>query len=135
MNQRSANDTTSPTLRFHVHLSDRRLAEPLPLSFEQAQSRLEALPRLHFEPDGSFVWAGANYQVFGMLYDAAGLLQYVELRGECPLAIWRQLVNCMLDEPSIREIRRPGGKSTISVMTLPQRQWQELQRFESLFVA
>ncbi|TWT98238.1 hypothetical protein [Stieleria varia] len=115
---------------FHVHLSaGRRASDEMSLSFEEAQQRLSELERLYFEPDGSFVWAGAGFQVFGMLYDAAGKLQYVELRGKCTLAAWRRLIECFVT------INAAGQKSTIVVMVLPERQWQELQTFESLFIA
>lgn len=114
---------------FHVHLSaGRRASDEMMLSFEEAQQRLCELERLHFEPDGSFVWAGPGFQVFGMLYDAADKLQFVELRGKCTLAAWRRLIDCFVTVDSA------GQKSTIVVMVLPERQWQELQSFEKLFV-
>jgi hypothetical protein len=62
---------------------------PMPVSFEEACSALSELPRLHIEPDGSFVWVSARdavrpWQVDGMLYDRGGRLLYVELKGRCP---------------------------------------------------
>ena len=96
---------------------------PIETSFEEAQSRLSSLPRLYFEPDGSFVWAldEGRQQVFGMLYDAAGKIQYVELQGRCELSTWRQLVQATTD-----------GKSTdCQILRLPNQQLQDLQSFES----
>ncbi|WP_147274289.1 hypothetical protein [Bremerella cremea] len=58
-------------------------------SFEAAQSYLNKLPRMYFEPDGSFVWVGetgdvAPWQVDGVAYDRNGRLHSVEMRGQCP---------------------------------------------------
>lgn len=96
---------------------------PLASSFEQAEERLTALANLYFEPDGSFVWAleGGKQQVFGMIYDAAGQIQYTELRGSCRWSTWRQIIDAI-----------SGGKSfNGQVLQLPKQQLQELQSFES----
>ncbi|MCG8651951.1 MAG: hypothetical protein MI861_19075, partial [Pirellulales bacterium] len=91
-------------------------------TFEAAAERLEKLDSLYFEPDGSFVWVaeGGDQQIDGMLYDAAGRLQYVEIRGICQIAVWRQLLAAI------------GGDFTVAmeVMKLPDRQLQDLQTFE-----
>jgi hypothetical protein len=74
------------------------LAAPLPVTFEAAGEGLAALPRLYFEPDGSFVWVaddGAGWQVDGVLYDRAGRLLYAELKGRCPAARFDQLLACL----------------------------------------
>jgi hypothetical protein len=61
---------------------------PMSVSFEEAAERLQRLPRLFFEPDGSFVWVengdGKRWQVDGTLYDRSGRLLYAELKGHCP---------------------------------------------------
>jgi hypothetical protein len=107
---------------FHVYLYGPSKG-PLPTSFEQAQERLTALPKLYFEPDGSFVWSldQGRQQVFGMIYDAAGCIQYSELRGTCHLATWRRVVEALTG----------GISSGCEVFGLPNQQLQELQRFES----
>ena len=65
------------------------------VSFEQVLQRLEELPRLYIELDGSFVWTGQTelqaWQLDGMLYDYAQHLQRVELKGACPLESWQVL--------------------------------------------
>jgi hypothetical protein len=74
--------------RFHVNL----FADPKEASFactwEDAATVLEAMPRMIFEPDGSFVVSGgvqeARWQVDGHLFDFAGKLHRLELHGECP---------------------------------------------------
>ncbi|MBX3423483.1 MAG: hypothetical protein KF752_18160 [Pirellulaceae bacterium] len=73
-------------------------------SFERACEMLEQLPRMHIEPDGSFVWtadgpwgdraAREAWQVDGMLYDFGGRLARVELKGSCPRQAWLALVEC-----------------------------------------
>lgn len=71
---------------------------PFATSFEEAGQRLESLARLYFEMDGSFVWVGdapVPWQLDGMLYDHAGRLQRVELKGCCPLNNWRELLNAL----------------------------------------
>lgn len=128
--------------QFHVHLfgaddSDANSHSPLAISFETAQQRLEELPKLYFEPDGSFVWSGIDHQVFGMLYDAAGRLQYVELRGRCSQSVWRSLVTCFTrverTEVENSESKKPAFPADFRVMVLPERQWQNLQSFEAMF--
>jgi hypothetical protein len=73
---------------FHVNL----FADPRQASFactwEDAAKALEAMPRMIFEPDGSFVVSGGvretRWQVDGHLFDFAGKLHRLELHGECP---------------------------------------------------
>jgi hypothetical protein len=82
------------------------LQVPFARSFEEAGQRLEQLERMFFEPDGSFVWTGVaddgrSWQVDGVLYDRAGRLLYVDLKGACPLDAWRKLLDALAD-PSER---------------------------------
>lgn len=63
-------------------------ATPLGVSFEEAAEKLEQLPRMFFEPDGSFVWVSPAddadaWQVDGNLYDRAGSLVAIDLKGRC----------------------------------------------------
>lgn len=52
------------------------------ISFEKLDKTLSAWAKLASEPDGSFVWHPSPDQtVFGMIYDVAGQVRYVELRG------------------------------------------------------
>jgi hypothetical protein len=76
---------------------------PLPVDFDSLGRELERWPNLYFEWDGSFVWVSQDrladgspaWQVDGMLYDHAGVLQYVELKGYCPLDAWCELTKAM----------------------------------------
>lgn len=68
----------------------------IPCSFEQALDALNELPRMFVELDGSFVWVApggpAAWQVDGLLFDRAGQLTYIELKGGCPPAQLDQLL-------------------------------------------
>lgn len=64
-------------------------------TFEQVADALSLLPRMFVEPDGSFVWVSAGgpaWQLDGMLYDGAGRLWYVELKGRFPEAEFDRLL-------------------------------------------
>lgn len=69
---------------------------PLGTTFEAACEALSQLARLYCEPDGSFVWVGSEngtrWQIDGNLYDRAGRLLYVELKGCCPASACDQLL-------------------------------------------
>ncbi len=96
---------------------------PLPTSFEAAAARLQRLERCFFEPDGSFTWvidARQRQQVDGMLYDAAGRLQYVDLKGTCSCAAWQRLV------------AQIAPAASLTVLPVQQGGLQPLQRFETL---
>lgn len=81
-----------------------QLAETnFPVSFEQAAEGLQALDRMYFEFDGSFVWVGDQpqpWQIDGMLYDRLGRLHRVELKGWCPLMQWHELLKALGVEPA-----------------------------------
>ncbi|KAA5541094.1 hypothetical protein FYK55_19570 [Roseiconus nitratireducens] len=120
--------TEFPIREFHIHLygpatSDRRdrRTPPIPTSFESAMERLQTdLSRVLLEPDGSLAWAGQDFRLVGMLYDAASQIQYVELRGTCRRHQLRRLVETVA---GFREI------DDFAVMELPQRQWKDFQSF------
>ena len=67
-------------------------------SFEQAATRLSALPRMYCEPDGSFVWVSSQndrpWQVDGNLYDRAERLLFVDVKGTCPANEFDRLLSC-----------------------------------------
>jgi hypothetical protein len=85
---------------FHVNI----FADPKEASFavtwEEAAAALERLPRMIFEPDGSFVVSGNDetgrrWQVDGHLFDFAGRLHRYELHGYCPAAVFDGLLSCV----------------------------------------
>ena len=104
-----------------------QLDRPLDSSFEAVGDRLSELPRVYFEPDGSFVGAGEQdgrrWQVDGVVYDRAGRVQYVELKGHSPREIFDRFLSALgwpatplvfqlpraslyLDEPEARRVMR-----------------------------
>lgn len=69
---------------------------PLLVTFEEAAAAIERLPRMFFEPDGSFVWVSARdeaaWQLDGQLQDQGERLDHVELKGTCSAAALAQLL-------------------------------------------
>lgn len=104
----------------YVYMVDRK---PFPSTFEQAAARLEQLPMLYFEYDGSFVWARdkGKQHVFGMLYDAEGRIQYCQLQGKATLATWKELLAAIIGDDSIDQCE---------LLRLPAQELQDLQGFE-----
>jgi hypothetical protein len=115
-------------LHFHVNL----FGHPFTWTWEQAAAQLELLPRMIFEPDGSWVWSGGvgpdRWQVDGHLFDFAERLHRVELHGECPAEQFDRLLACFgwpqvtlsfemvragvtLDEAQFRQQAQTAGKS------------------------
>ena len=108
---------------FHLYLYGPQRG-PIATSFEAAQARLEGLPKMYFEPDGSFVWArrAGQERVFGMIYDAEGMVQYCELQGQCSLETWRELCQAIVG----------GAREGLEVLLLPGQTLQDLQSFEDI---
>ncbi len=80
--------------QFHVNL----LGQPFACTWEAAAEALEALPRMLFELDGSWIWSGGvradRWQIDGHLFDFEDRLHRVELRGHCPAKTFDQLLTC-----------------------------------------
>ena len=91
------------SIDFHVNIHAQPAAGgPSPTlfarTFEQVSESLAALPRMFVEPDGAFVWvasSGPAWQLDGVLYDGAGQLWYVELKGRCPQSEFDQLLSAL----------------------------------------
>ena len=75
---------------------------------------LVRLPRMVFEPDGSFVVSGdvegRRWQVDGHLFDFAGRLHRMELHGACPPHAFDALLQCVgwPEETVLFEMVREG---------------------------
>lgn len=71
----------------------------LECTFEEVYQRLESLPRMFIEPDGSLVWTSETgqpaWQVDGHLYDRAERLLYLELKGHCPAESFDRLLTTL----------------------------------------
>lgn len=81
------------------------------VSFEEVEQSMSQLPRMFFEMDGSFVWRGQyspvetsegsssasaseqNWQIDGMVYDVAGRVSRVELKGDCQWTQFQELLD------------------------------------------
>jgi len=87
-------------LCFHVNLFAAPRSATFDCTWEDAAARLDAMPRMIFEPDGSFVVSGNDelgqrWQVDGHLFDFSGRLQRVELHGACPAIVFDDLLRCI----------------------------------------
>lgn len=80
---------------------------PLGGSFEALCERLERLPRTHLELDGSFVHRGVAppLHIDGMIYDASGQVQYVQLWGTTDLPTWQQLLAALSAAPELASVQ------------------------------
>jgi hypothetical protein len=85
--------------RFHVNLfALHSSGQPFHCTWEQAAQSLESLPRMMFEPDGSWIFSGGfgknRWQVDGHLFDFDERLHRVELHGQCPPESFDALLAC-----------------------------------------
>lgn len=74
---------------------------PIPTTFEAAAERLALQGRMFVEPDGSFGRRDEAKGEFieGTIYDADGQIRYVDVRGNCPAAAWRDFLSAI--EPDL----------------------------------
>lgn len=96
---------------FHVNLFAAPPAASFACTWEEAAALLQQLPQMIFEPDGSFVISGRarahseragsppapvdRWQVDGHLFDFADRLYRIELHGQCPPAVFDNLLRCV----------------------------------------
>ena len=108
---------------FHVYLYGPGQG-PIDSSFEEAQDRLDRLPGLYFEPDGSFAWMRqpGREEVYGIVYDAGDQIRYCDLQGRCSRSTWLELCRAIAGE---------GAGEELEVLRLPERELQDLQTFAS----
>jgi hypothetical protein len=85
--------------QFHVNVFAESREAGFEVTWEDAATLLEQLPRMIFEPDGSFVVSGGEreslWHVSGHLFDFAGRLHRLELHGACPLEMFDALLRCV----------------------------------------
>jgi hypothetical protein len=86
--------------QFHANVFAVDGASPLRVTWEDAAAMIERLPRMIFEPDGSFVISGEvdsgrRWQVDGHLFDFEGRLHRMELHGSCPEEVLDELLKCV----------------------------------------
>jgi hypothetical protein len=99
---------------FHINLFAAPQASYV-VTWEEAAAKLERLPRMIFELDGSFVISGDDvdgrrWQVDGHLFDFDGRLHRVELHGRCPRATFDDLLRSVgwPEQPLVFEMVREG---------------------------
>ena len=103
--------------------SDDRFA-PLDATWEACLEKLAELPAMFCEPDGSFLWVTCDHprrQVEGVVYDAAGQVQYVECWGECDASQWRQLVSAVSGSSTVVSLRDRRSGELIEAAALEHR--------------
>ncbi len=129
------NGTTSDTgsVPAVLRIEQDRSPSPLAIDFDSLGRELEHWPNLYFEWDGSFVWVSPQrladgspaWQVDGMLYDHAGALQYVELKGHCPMDAWRELISAM---------GLTANTQQAIIHDVANDRWLDLPTFEQIFI-
>jgi hypothetical protein len=76
--------------------------ESIPQSFEGFIEQVSHWEGMFAELDGSWVWVfqegDKRYQLDGMLYDRAGGIEYVEIKGRATRRAWEQICNLLLDD-------------------------------------
>lgn len=123
--------------RFHVYLYGPD-GGPLVSHFDQVADCLAQLPRLYFEPDGSLVWAGQDWQIDGMLYDRDGVLQYADLKGHAPHDRWLELRRRILQPTRPLDTDAEGAYRSdttwqlATVLSIAERTLHDLQTFEEI---
>jgi len=105
--------------RLHLHLLG-PAGGPLGGRFDDVVERLTAIERVHYEPDGSLLWSGKNWQIGGLIYDRAEIVQYVELQGALPVDCWQRLISALA-----------GPDRQVSVLRLQDQSLHDLQSFEN----
>lgn len=76
--------------------------ESIAQSFEGFVQGVCGWEGMYAEPDGSWVWVyyqdGHRYQLDGMLYDQAGAIQYVEIKGQATKQAWDKICDLLIGE-------------------------------------
>jgi hypothetical protein len=86
--------------QFHVNIFAVPREAGFHCTWEDVATPLEQLSGMIFEPDGSFILSGNDdlkrrWHVNGHLFDYAGRLHRVELRGDCPPHAFDSLLQCV----------------------------------------
>ena len=81
-----------------LRIAPEELHLPFPVSFEETLERMDRMPQLLIELDGSFVWSGVEqgsaWQLDGSVNDRDGRLLYVSVKGTCSAPNWERLLDC-----------------------------------------
>ena len=107
---------------FHVLLLADQHGQGM-VSFDDALERLAQIPGNHIELDGSFAWRpSAQTQIDGMIYDAYGCIQHIDLKATCDSDSWRAVVDAVSSgAPEML---------TVQVLSVDHRPVKNLHEFE-----
>ena len=76
------------------------LEAPFEQNFESLLETLASWPGMFAEPDGSWVWVyedrGERFQLDGMIYDRAGTIEYLEIKGTATPDAWAKLLQSLV---------------------------------------
>lgn len=82
-----------------LEIAPAALGTPFGISFEEAQSRIERLPRSNVEPDGSLFYGSAAgeppWHIDGNLFDRNGRLLFVDLKGSLPAEEFDKILSAL----------------------------------------
>ena len=71
-------------------------------SFEGFIDAVSPWEGMFAEPDGSWVWVfhdnSIRYQLDGMLYDRAGVIEYLEVKGQATKDAWERICTHLLSD-------------------------------------
>ncbi|MEM1224891.1 MAG: hypothetical protein AAGJ40_04305 [Planctomycetota bacterium] len=144
--------SSTMTFQAYLYAADGRHFD---CTLDQVAAAMHATAGMFFEWDGSFGWSGGadGWQITGTVYDNGNAVQYVDLHGRIERATGRQLMRDRLadlfsmliqppeDASDSKSIQGVGVQTTkgsvltrfqeeISIMRLPDQQWQDLQALE-----
>lgn len=134
---------------------------PFLLGWDDLVPHFSALSGLYFEWDGSWTWAGGSqgWQLSGTIFDNGQKIQYVDLHGRATTAEAAELLRGRLwdlfaafthletaahsssqsggpgknfpEAPNLTQRSLADYRNQLSLMRLPEQQWQDLQNFEA----
>ena len=116
---------------FRVHLHGGENASgtgllPLGGSFEELSDRLSGFPLAQVELDGAFVVRvmSSGCQIDGMIYDLAGVVQYIELVGRATQNTWLGLIESLCNDLSKVSCQNLKTGRVSSVAEFQQSVWE-----------
>ena len=86
------------TLRLRLFGQGERIAGELPplrLTHEAAIDRMNRLPRMFTEPDGSFLWKFDSGQLEGTIYDDGERIRYIDIAGRASAEVWSDFLGAL----------------------------------------
>ncbi|MEI8212066.1 MAG: hypothetical protein WCI02_07950 [Planctomycetota bacterium] len=103
------------------------LDEPILQTFERFCELIGPWPGMFVEPDGSFVWAmhtdAGRLQLDGMIYDQAGHIEYLELKGHCTRELWTALCSFLVPPRSLPATQLPLHELPLRIHDIQQESW------------